>query len=144
MVVSKKDLDKIKGEASLKKIVEMKVLEKFFEMFSKRYQKVGYPSTITNPLDIALEFYKYYNLDYYATIAEAIQNRQIIIDENLTKSYVDTNDGTSYIRLSGNDSDLFNLVHEFAHFIDRNSRPHLIPDEYWFLAEVFFFYVEKN
>ena len=144
MAVTKQDLDKIKKEASYKKIVEMKVFENFFEMFSERYLKVDYPSAITNPLHMALEFYKYYNLDYYVIIVKAIQNKQIVIGENLAKSYVDTNSGKSYIRLSGDDSDLFNLVHEFSHFIDRNSSPHLIPDEYWFLAEVFSFYMEKK
>lgn len=144
MEITQEDLKKIKAESSYKKIVELKIFDIFFEMFNKKYIKVEYSSVINNTLDMALEFYKHYNIQYYEKIIKAIQNNHIIIGKNLDKSYVDTNDGKTYILLTGNDSDIFILVHEFAHFIDKTSNPHIIPDEYWFLSEVFSFYIEKN
>lgn len=144
MVITQKDLKKIKDESSYKKIVELKIFDIFFEMFNKKYMKVEYSSVISNTLNMSLEFYKYYNIQYYEKIIKAIQNKYIIIGKNLDKSYVDTDDGKTYILLTGNDSDIFILVHEFAHFIDRTSNPHIIPDEYWFLSEVFSFYIEKK
>lgn len=36
------------------------------------------------------------------------------------------------------------LVHELAHFIDKNSNPPIVPDDYWFLSETFAFYLEKK
>lgn len=128
----------------IKKIAELKIFDTLFEMFNKKYMKVEYSSVISNTLNMSLEFYKYYNIQYYEKIIKAIKNKHIIIGKNLDKSYVDTNDGKTYILLAGNDSDIFILVHEFAHFIDRTSNHHIIPDEYWFLSEVFSFYIEKN
>ncbi len=144
MKITQEDLKKIKAESSYKKIVKLKIFDIFFEMFNKKYIKVEYSSVINNTLDMALEFYKHYNIQYYKKIIKAIQNNHIIIGKNLDKSYVDTNNGKTYILLTGNDSDIFILVHEFAHFIDRTSNPHIIPDEYWFLSEVFSFYIEKK
>lgn len=144
MAITQENIEKIKTESSYKKIIELNIFDKFFEMLNKKYLKIDYCSTITNTLDIALEFYKYYNIHYYETITKYMQNNHIIIGRYLDKSYVDTNNGKSYIHLTGNDSDLFILVHEFAHFIDRNIKPHIIPNEFWFLSEVFSFYIEKK
>ena len=44
----------------------------------------------------------------------------------------------------GNDSDVFLLVHELAHFIDRNSTPLIVSNDYWFLAETFAFCMERK
>lgn len=93
---------------------------------------------------MALEFYKKYNMKYYNTIIENIQNKRIIINKNISKSFTDKENNTTNISLCGNDGDLFNIVHELALFIDRNSIPQIIPDEYWFLSETFAFYIEKK
>ena len=77
-------------------------------------------------------------------IIESIQNKKIVISQHNGKSFTDTNNNTVYIGLYGNDGDLFNIVHELAHFIDRNSTPSIIPDKYWFLSETFAFYIEKK
>lgn len=143
-MITQEDLEKIKSESSYKKIVELKIFDLFFEIFNEKYSKIDYSSIITNTLDMALEFYRYYNIHYYEKIIKAIQNNHIIIGKNLDKSYVETSDGKTYIHLTGNDSDLFSLVHEFAHFIDRTSNPHIIRDEFWFLSEVSPFYIEKK
>ena len=76
-------------------------------------------------------------------ILEGFKNKRIIF-QNKEKSFTDTQNNKAYIKLQGNDGDVFILVHELAHYIDRNSNPHIVPDEYWFLSETFAFYVEKK
>lgn len=76
-------------------------------------------------------------------ILEGFKNKRIIF-QNREKSFTDTQNNKAYIKLQGNDGDVFILVHELAHYIDRNSNPHIVPDEYWFLSETFAFYVEKK
>ena len=137
-------LEKIKTESSYQKIVELKVFDKLFEIFSQKWIKSDYSFTIANALEMALEFYKNYNIQYYEKIINGIYNNHIIIGKNLDKSYVETNNDKAYIGLVGNDSDLFLLVHEFAHFIDRNSDPSIFSNKFWFLSEVFSFYMEKK
>lgn len=76
-------------------------------------------------------------------ILEGFKNKRIIF-QNKENSFTDTQNNKAYIKLQGNDGDVFILVHELAHYIDRNSNPHIVPDEYWFLSETFAFYVEKK
>lgn len=85
-------------------------------------EKQNYSTEIENPLEMALEFYKEYNMEYYNNIIENIQSRRIIINKN-NNSFTDTENNTTNISLCGNDGDLFMIVHELAHFIDRNSTP---------------------
>lgn len=77
-------------------------------------------------------------------ILGAINNDRIIINDENEKSFVNTESNRAFIKLFGNDSDLFILVHEFAHYIDRNLSPTIIPNEYNFLCEVFSLYMEKQ
>lgn len=56
-------------------------------------------------------------------VLDAINNGRIIISAATEKSFVNTESNNAFIKLSGNDSDLFILVHEFAHYIDRNLNP---------------------
>ncbi len=137
-------LERVKKEANLHKFLEEKLIYQLIDCFKKDYEKVTYPKNIGSPLEVALQFYKFYNIDYYKMILHGISNRKIIINDNFKNSFVDTGNNNAYIRLFGNDSDVYCLVHEFAHFIDRNSNPVMIPDEYNFLCEVFSFYMEKQ
>lgn len=76
-------------------------------------------------------------------ILKGFKNKRIIF-QNKEKSFTDTQNNKAYIKLQGNDGDVFILVHELAHYIDRNSNPHIVPDEYCFLSETFAFYMEKR
>ena len=69
-----------------------------------------------------------------------MNNQDIIISDELD-SFVNTNNGKTYIKLMRNDGDVIILVHEFAHYIDRMLNPHIVPDKYWFLRETFAFYI---
>lgn len=143
----KRFIEQVKSELTYKKILKSDIIYQLINIFntaSVPLEKQNYSSEIENPLEMALEFYKEYNMEYYNTIIENIQNRRIIINKNIGKSFTDTNNNTTNISLCGNDGDLFNIVHELAHFIDRNSKPPIIPDEYWFLSETFAFYIEKR
>lgn len=71
-------------------------------------------------------------------------NNKTIIFQECKKSFVDINSNCAFINLTDTDNDIFILVHELAHFIDRNHNPKIIPDEYWFFSETFSFYIEKK
>lgn len=143
----KRFIEQVKSELIYKKILKSDIIYQLINIFntaSVTLEKQNYSSEIENPLEMALEFYKEYNMEYYNTIIENIQNRRIIINKNIGKSFTDTKNNTTNISLCGNDGDLFNIVHELAHFIDRNSKSPIIPDEYWLLSETFAFYIEKR
>lgn len=143
----KRFIEQVKSELKYKKILKSDIIYQLINIFNTAnvaLEKQNYSSEIENPLEMALEFYKEYDMEYDNTIIENIQNRRIIINKNIGKSFTDTKNNTTNISLCGNDGDLFNIVHELAHFIDRNSIPPIIPDEYWFLSETFAFYIEKR
>lgn len=142
--ITEKFIERVKIESNIHKFIKEDLIYQLIDYFKKGYTKMDYPQNINNPLDIVLEFYKSYNKEYYKIILEGINSNRIIISKNETKSLVDTNSGRTFIRLSGNDSDIFILAHEFAHYIDRSSNPLIIPDKYSFLCEVFSFYIEKQ
>lgn len=137
-------IERVKIESSFHKLLKKDLIYYFIDFFKKDYTKKQYSKNIKNPLEIALQFYKSYNGQYYNIIMNSINKSNIIISNDNEKSFVDTATNKAFIKLSGNDSDIFILVHEFAHFIDRNSNPKIIPDEYYFLCEVFSFYMEKQ
>lgn len=137
-----KFIEKIKKESQYKKFINTDIIYLLIDNF-KYNNKVNYSHKIDNPLEIALYFYKDYNKEYYEMILKGINKKRIVIDNN-DKSHVDTNNNSAYIKLCNNDSDAFIIVHELAHYIDRNSNPQIVPDEYWFLSETFSFYIEKK
>lgn len=136
-------IENITKQTTIKKFLEEDLIYQMINYFNKEIKKLPYPSTITNHLDIVLEFIHQYNIDYYNLIIEGLNTKRIIIS-NQEESYTDTQNNQAYIQKIDNDSLLFVLVHEFAHYIDRNSNPQIIPNEYNFLCEVFSFYFEKK
>lgn len=142
--LGKSFLERVKLESNFHKFLKEDIIYQFIDYFKKDYIKKQYPKNIENPLEIALQFYKYYNKKYYEMILNGINENKIIISDDVEKPFVNTESNKAFIKLCGNDSDLFILVHEFAHFIDRNCIPKIIPNEYHFLCEVFSFYMEKQ
>lgn len=140
----KKFISQVKLESTYRKFLKSDIIYQLINIFNIAIEKQSYSSEIENPLEIALQFYKEYNAQYYNTIIEQIKSKKIVIIQDNGKSFTDTENNTAYIRLYGNDGDLFIIVHELAHFIDRNGNPPIIPDEYWFLSETFAFYIEKK
>lgn len=136
--------ERVKIESTFHKFLKEDLIYQLINFFKKDYSKIEYPKNIENPLEVAIRFYKYYNSQYYDIILDAINNGKIIISEDNEKSFVNTESNQCLIKLFGNDSDLFILVHEFAHYIDRNLNPTIIPNKYHFLCEVFSFYMEKQ
>lgn len=139
-----KFIGRVKLESTHHKIVKKDIIYQLVDFFNNEYEKKEYPKSILKPLEIVLRFYKDYNENYYNMIINGLKNGRIIISDNLRKSLTDTDFNNTYIKLNGNDGDVFMLVHELAHFIDRNSKPLIIPNKYDFLAEVFPFYMEKE
>ena len=142
--LTKKFIKKVKIESSYKKIVNKDIIANLDNAFSLEINKKEYPNNINNCLELSLEFYKNYDENYYDIILDGINKGKIIILDKNKKSLVDTQTNNVYIKLSGNDSDVFMLVHEFAHYIDRSSNPVVVPNEFWFLSETFSFYIEKK
>lgn len=142
--LTKKFIKKVKIESSYKKIVNKDIIANLDNAFSLEINKKEYPNNINNCLELSLEFYKNYDENYYDIILDGINKGKIIILDKNKKSLVDTQTNNVYIKLSGNDSDVFMLVHEFAHYIDRSSNPLIVPNEFWFLSETFSFYIEKK
>lgn len=136
-------IEQIKLESTYRKFLEKDIIYQLIDIFNIEITKIDYLVTIKNPLKLALQFYKEYNIEYYNMILEGFKNKRIIF-QNKEKSFTDTQNNKAYIKLQGNDGDVFILVHELAHYIDRNSNPRIVPDEYWFLSETFAFYVEKK
>lgn len=136
-------VDRVKKEAYLPKFLSEDFIYQLIDRFKGKYQKKDYEKTIDNPLDLVLSFYKDYSDKYYDMILEAINSGDIVIGE-AKKSFFDLDAEKCFIRLLGNDGDVFMLAHEFAHYIDRKSSPPIIPHEYDFLCEVFPFYIEKQ
>lgn len=134
----------IKEELNSRWFVKKEFIYKLIESFNYNYSKIDYTKIIKNPIEIALLFYKDYNIKYYNMIMSGIKSGKIIINYNKDKSYTSENDKKSILSLTGKDSDVFVIVHEFAHFIDINSIPRIIKQEYSFLSEVFSFYMEKR
>lgn len=136
-------IEKIKSEVKYRKFIERNVIDLLAKHFSNDYKKEEYTKLINSPMKIVLQFYKQYNSEYYNMIISGIKEGKIIINDSC-KFYVDTSINEAFIGLNGNDSDIFMLVHELAHYIDRNSNPKIIEDRYWFLSETWAFYLEKK
>ena len=137
-------IKKIEIESKYKKYVSKDIIDLIIDNFTSKYKKINYPKTISNPLEIVLQFYQNYNEEFYNLILNGINNNKIIINDSESKSFINIKDNITHINLFGNDSDLFILVHELAHYIDRNYKNYIIPDKYWFLSETFAFYMEKT
>lgn len=134
-------IEKVKTDATYKKFITRDAIILLSKIFNDNYKKEEYSVTIDNPLDIVLEFYKEYNVDYYNLILSGINGGNIQISKS-GKSFVDTYTNKIFIRLSENDCDIYVITHELAHFIDRRSK--IIDDNYWFLSETFALYFEKR
>ena len=143
-VMIRKFIEKVQVESSYKKFLKLDIIEQMINIFKGNYQKSAYPNQISNCLELALQFYKNYNYKFYKMIVYGIENKKIIISRDVFKPYTDTDNGMTYIRMYGNDGDLFLLVHEFAHYIDRNSEPKIISSNLDCLSEVFSFFIEKQ
>jgi len=134
----------IKEQSGYSKFIKRDVIDRIISVFDVPCEKMDYPQTIDDCTSVALDFYKYYNYDYYKIIINGLKNKSIIIDSGLKSSYVDAEHNVAYLKLEGNDSDLYMIVHELAHYIDRKATPYITPNEYNFLCEVFSFYMEKQ
>ncbi len=143
-VIIRKFIEKVQVESSYKKFLKLDIIEQMISIFKGNYQKSAYPNQISNCLELALQFYKNYNYKFYKMIVYGIENKKIIISRKILKPYTDTDKGMAYIRMYENDGDLFLLVHEFAHYIDRNSEPKIISSNLDCLSEVFSFFMEKQ
>lgn len=117
-------IEQIKLESTYRKFLEKDIMYQLIDIFNIEITKIDYLVTIKNPLKLALQFYKEYNIEYYNMILEGFKNKRIIF-QNKEKSFTDTQNNKAYIKLQGNDGDVFILVHELAHYIDRNSNPRL-------------------
>ncbi len=96
--------------------------------FDVDVEKLNYPDNNLDKLSISLNFYRSFNLDYYNIINHGITNKDVIISSGVN-SHVNTKSSKTYIKLMGNDGDVITIVHELAHYIDRVSNPHIVPDK---------------
>ena len=142
--IIKNFIEQVKLESTYKKFLKVDIIYQLIDIFDGVSVKQSYSNEFENPLELVIMFYKNYNLDYYNMIETGIKKGLIVINSYNEKSYTETKDNKTFIKLYRNDGDVFLLVHELAHFIDRNSLPVIIPDKYWFLAETFAFYMERK
>lgn len=129
-------------QSNCKKFISEDIICELIDYF-QGYEKESYLETISAPLDLALKFYEQYDIEYYNMIKEGITNKLIVISNEKGSSETTIKTCKTKIYLSKNDKDVFLLVHEFAHFIDRSSSPTIIPDEHNNFGEIFSFYFEK-
>lgn len=137
-------IQKVEAESQVHKFLQLDIINQIIHIFNIKIEKSEYAKKIQNPIELVLEFYKSYDKKYYELILKGIKAEKIIINTTIKKSHVDVETNKVYIGLNNNDSDIFILVHEFAHFIDRNSNLVLVPEKFWFLSEVYSFYMEKQ
>lgn len=135
-------IDKVKRESSYRKCISLDLIYKLIELFDVDCEKIKYSKNIDNCLSLALSFYKHYNYEYYEMIMQGLENGTINIGNEF--SHTDLQNGKCYIKMRGNDNDVYLIVHEFAHYIDRNSKPLIIPDEINYFGEVYSMYLEKK
>ena len=131
---------KIAEQSKYVKVLDVRIIKQMAELFEGKRKLIKYGhDEVDDALKMALDFYKDYNFEYYQIIIDSIQNGEIDLHSDCNK--VDTSNNKCYIKSVGNDSDLFIIVHEFAHFIDRKTN--IIDDEYHFFSEVVSLYMEK-
>ena len=120
---------------------EIEILKKHYSepVFKQKYLK-----TKSKYLKVVLNFYKMYNLKYYAIIMANMNKNIIMKPEGKTISYLDIN--KTFINIKNDDSDLVRLIHELAHFVDFKLHKDIINSNayYCFLPETFSFYMEKE
>lgn len=132
--------NKIAEQSKYVKVLDVRIIKQMAELFEGKRRKIEYGhDEVDDALKMALDFYKDYNLDYYQIIAKSIENGEIDLNSDVNK--VNTSSNKCYIKSIGNDSDLYIIVHELAHFIDRKTG--IIDDEYHFFSEVVSLYMEK-
>lgn len=139
-----KFIKKIKEELTYRTFIKKDIIYKIINIYDKDFNKQSYPNKINDPFKIALDFYRNYNINYYNIIMNGLRNKRIVISKENGKSFANKENNKTFIRIYGNDADVYVIVHELAHFIDRNSNPKIVPNQYWFLSEVFSFYMEKK
>ena len=80
-------IEKIIKESQYSKFVTTDIIYLLIDRF-KTNSKINYSHDIENPLDIALEFYKNYNEDYYEMILKGISEKRIIIDKSIRSKLI--------------------------------------------------------
>lgn len=137
-----KFIENVKIESSYRKCITDEAIQFMIKNYPKNYKKIAYKKTIDKPLNIAINFYKEYNIEYYELIKKGLQEKNIlIIDNSKLKSKLDIETKKSTIYLKNNDEDIFIIIHELAHYIDVMLK--ILPEGYGFLCEVISFYMEK-
>ena len=141
-----KFIEKVKIESGNKKFVKPDLIKKLVTAYKDvdYTQTIKYKNELGICIELALDFYREYNYDYYLIIINGLLNHEIQYIDYNDISFVDTENNVACIKRLWNDCDVFVMVHEFAHFIDRKSKPNIIPDKYNFLAEVYSRYIERR
>lgn len=134
---------KVEVESTYDKLCTRKAIDALINYFDVDVKKQKFQRTIPNPKEIAISYYKQYYPDYYKIIEDGLLSGKIQISDKLksTVTYLDT--GEANIKPFNNDADLFEIIHELGHYIDRNLCPHFI-EEYKLLGETPAFYYEKD
>lgn len=76
----------VEENSKYSKCVKINVIEKMASMFDVFCEKKEYSHKINNCLEIALQFYKQYNYNYYKMLIDGLKNKDIIIDNNIKNS----------------------------------------------------------
>lgn len=135
-------IDKVKRESTYRKCIDIDLINELIELFDVDCKKIKYSKNIDDCLSLALTFYKHYNYEYYEMIMQGLENSRINIDAK--DSETDLQSNKCYIKMRGDDNDVYLIVHEFAHYIDRNSTPYIIPNEIMHFGEVYSMYLERK
>lgn len=135
--------EKVRLGSGYHKLVSRDTIIKLAEYFSECTKVEKYKKCDIDVLDIALRFYYEYFKEFYNIILSGLYNGDIVISANVPGSYTLPDEGKSYIKLKGQERDIFVMIHEFAHFIDVKSDPHLIEYRKWGYSEVVPYYVER-
>ncbi len=84
-------IKRVEVESSIHKFLKEDIIYKLIHYFTSECSKISYPKTIENPLEIALQFYKFYNNQYYEIICKEIKKGKIVINKAVKKSYMEEN-----------------------------------------------------
>ena len=80
MQIQTKFIDRVKLESGYHNFLEEDLILQLIDFFDKEYSKQNSTKNIKDPLDMALNFYKDYNLKYYELLLDALQKKEIIIE----------------------------------------------------------------
>lgn len=145
-MITLKELKSLKNilekDTNISQISEENIL-KLINLFDIKAVRFRYEHKLSDPLDIALKFYKSFNRKFYDIIAQGILQDRVLIGPFCKKSYVNAKTKLCFIKPVGTDEDVYIMVHEMAHYVNVMLDDAFVDRSNVIYTEVFSYYIER-